>query len=57
MYLLSEFEDDVQTKENEATEVLEKFVKYNQIVLDVTTEECFKKLRHCMEQMSYQPVL
>ena len=31
--------------------------RYNKIVVDTTSEECFKKLRHCEEQMKHKTVL
>ncbi|KAJ8313858.1 hypothetical protein KUTeg_008419 [Tegillarca granosa] len=55
-YQLSEFENLVNYKNMQGEKILEKFFRYCKMVVDVTAEESFKKLRYCEEQVRKKTV-
>ncbi|XP_069111192.1 dynein heavy chain domain-containing protein 1-like isoform X2 [Argopecten irradians] len=55
-YQLSEFENYVNYKNIQAEKFLEKFFRYCKMVMDVTAEESFKKLKYCEDQVKKKTV-
>ncbi|KAL3832089.1 hypothetical protein ACJMK2_023767 [Sinanodonta woodiana] len=49
-YQLPEFENNVNYKNIQAQKILEKFFRYCKMIVDVTAEESFRKLKYCEEQ-------
>ncbi|XP_052095798.1 dynein heavy chain domain-containing protein 1-like isoform X11 [Mytilus californianus] len=56
LYLLPEFESEVNYKNMQAEKVIEKFFGYCKMMVDVTAEASFKKLHHCEEQVKKKAV-
>ncbi|CAL1542051.1 unnamed protein product [Lymnaea stagnalis] len=50
-YELGEFENSINYKNIQADQLLGRFFKYCKMVVDFTSDEAFKKLRHCEEQL------
>ncbi|XP_048242736.1 dynein heavy chain domain-containing protein 1-like [Haliotis rufescens] len=50
-YQLGEYENSINYKNIQADKLLERFFSYCKVVVEVTAEESFKKLRYCEEQV------
>ncbi|XP_033761426.1 dynein heavy chain domain-containing protein 1-like [Pecten maximus] len=55
-YQLADFENYVNYKNIQAEKFLEKFFRYCKMVMDVTAEESFKKLKYCEDQVKKKTV-
>ncbi|KAK7008742.1 dynein heavy chain domain-containing protein 1, partial [Biomphalaria glabrata] len=50
-YQLTEFENNINYKNIQAEKFLSKFFKYCKLIIDFTSDEAFKKIQYCEEQL------
>ena len=56
-YELGQFENAVHYMRIQAEKVLDRFFRYNKTVVVTTSDESYKRLKHCEEQVKHKTVL